>query len=973
MKEDRKMTSSTVSGSLSFVDREEEMKRIKNSLKRTSTGEGELLIIRGEAGSGKTRLLQEAAAEAEKQGFSVGFGTALAESVVPYHPWKEVLEGLGLDVILKELPPPKLFGLYLITADGDVKVKVEREGAKSKLLSDLISSLEESVTDSKAQKRLLDGDFILVGRDGHKSILWQGSDVHLGAIVEGDEDEGFLADIMALGDKAESILSGETHEEGDPYRIVKTHLRQLLDSEIYEGIDYAREDPKMRQNKLFEHVALGLSRRAKGSSLCVLIDDLQWADPSSLELLRYVARNTRKTGVSILGTYRAEEAESRPQLKESLEGMDQEETLNKMDLNGLTREHLADLVRSFIGSHVLPEDFLDHLWQETRGFPLFVREVMVDLEDDGEIATQGSVKCLVRPLEEIALPKRVRDVIRRRLDQLPDEDRRLLDAAATCGSRFTASIVSKVAGEEEAKVLNGLGAIARIHGLLRLTDSGFAFDHPAVQEVLYDCVPAEIRQTYHRKAALWLELAGGPVEDIGEHYYRARDRRAVAVLNDAASEARTKYANKEAIRFYTEALELEEDEQKRMGMLYSLGDVCDSMGDLEKGLESFKGALAYAQEKDVQVGILNRIGRMRWKRGEIEECVRAHTEALSLLEDDGCKEEAMALDGLGCAYESRGDFDQALEYYERSLAIGEEIADQEVIARALTCKANIHNLKGEFGKAIENHEKSIKVSERIGNLVGVAGACMSAGAPHVAKGEYDRALELYEKGLAIYEKMGNRVGIAGFLNNIGNIHSLRGENRKALEYFERSLELSERAGARYYAAIHLMFIGMVHREEGEYDKSLEYLEKSLGTFKKIGDRGGLNWSYCELVQTFLKRKELGKAMEFCKKALNLSEELGSKGHLGESRRFLGMIYCEQGRWDLAAENFEESIRIFEGIGAKNALAKSHREFGLMWKQKGDMAEANEHLARALELFEALNLPKSAAEAREAFDAPSTEV
>ena len=114
------MMSAMPSATMSFVDRVQEMDRILHALKAAKTGEGQLLLVRGEVGSGKTRLLHEGATEAERQGFTIGFGTAFAESVVPYHPWKEVLEGLGLDAILEEAPPPKLLGLYLITSDGGI-------------------------------------------------------------------------------------------------------------------------------------------------------------------------------------------------------------------------------------------------------------------------------------------------------------------------------------------------------------------------------------------------------------------------------------------------------------------------------------------------------------------------------------------------------------------------------------------------------------------------------------------------------------------------------------------------------------------------------------------------------------------------------------------------------------------------------------------------------------------------------------
>ncbi|MFQ5910806.1 MAG: BREX system ATP-binding domain-containing protein, partial [Thermoplasmata archaeon] len=887
MKEDRKMTSSTVSGSLSFVDREEEMKRIKNSLKRASTGEGELLIIRGEAGSGKTRLLQEAAAEAEKQGFSVGFGTALAESVVPYHPWKEVLEGLGLDVILKELPPPKLLGLYLITADGDVKVKVEREGAKSKLLSDLISSLEESVTDSKAQKRLLDGDFILVGRDGHKSILWQGSDVHLGAIVEGDEDEAFLADLLALGDKAESILSGEASVEGDPCRIAETHLRQLLDSEIYEGIDYAKEDPELRQNKLFEHITLGLSRKARSCPLCVVVDDLQWADPSSLALLQYAARNTRKAGVSILGTYRAEEAESRPHLKESLKGLEQEGTLDEMDLNGLTREDLADLVGSFIGSHSLSEGFLDDLWWETRGFPLFVREVMLGLEEDGEIVTRGAVKCVVRPLEKVALPKRVKDVIRARLDRLPNEDRRLLDVAATCGSRFTASIVSKVASEEETKVLNGLGAIAKIHGLLHPTDSGFAFNHPAVQEVLYDGVPVEIRQNYHREVAEWLEVAGGPIEDVAEHYYKSGDSRAVAKLRMAAEVSFDKHANDEAVGLLGEAIQLATPEER--------GDLMEQQADALEAAARYDEALMSSSEAIKNGAPIarckRRIASVLLHQGLFDDALAASEEGLDESDED---ERGRLLTVQAEALVNGGKYSEATERAELALDAFASNEDPTYQAKALHTIGMVHYYEGRCDETERVLLEVLAMHESKGDRRAIGASLNTLGNILTRHGDLERALDYLRKALKMRESISDLNGVSGSLNNIGNVYGLRGDFSRALEYYRRALKISEAIGNRMWIMNQAENIGSIYYHLGDLDQAIRSYKKCLAMREASGGPEGLILTLYNLGNAYQIQGDMDSALKYYQRSLSIAEDMGHKVGVASALAQVSSVYTELG-------------------------------------------------------------------------------
>ncbi|MFQ5910301.1 MAG: tetratricopeptide repeat protein [Thermoplasmata archaeon] len=814
------MTSAKPSATMDFVDRFEEMKHILDALKAASAGEGQPLLVRGEAGSGKTRLVQEAATQAEEQGFDIGFGTALAESVVPYHFWKELLENLGLKTILEEAPPPRLLGLYLIAPDGSILIRVERKGkdvddgglvSSVNILREYVQGADDSKECEWAEEQLA-----VLQEGGNKILVAGESDFSVGAVLEGQEDEKFLADLRTL---ANAVVSDSREmERDDSLAATEARLRQLLESRKYEGIDYVQHDPKLRQARFFEQVTLGLSRKAKARPLCVAIDDLQWADPSSLALLLYVSRNIRESRVLLLGTYRIEEAEARPHLKDALKGMEQEEILAEMDLKGLSKEYLAELVESFIGPHSLSDAFLDLLWQETRGFPLFVREALLGLEYDGKIVSQGVVKRLACPLDEVALPERVRDVIRERLDRLPMEDRRLLDAAATCGTRFTAALVAKVTGEEEGKALNGLSAIARVHGLLRPTDSGFTFDHPAVQEVAYDGVPTEIRQTYHREAADWLELAGGSIEDIGEHYYRARDRRAGAALRCAASEARAKYANEEAIRFYTEALELEEDAQKRMEMFYGLGRVYDLIADYEKSSESFGTALELTEEKRKRAEIKAWIGQMLVKRGEYDEAKRICTEALDSVEGEECKEEAVALTSIGLMSQYRGENDRALEYFEKSLKISEKMDDKSGIAGTLNNIGITHRERGDGDKALECFSRSVKISKEIGHHAFLANHLNNIGIIYMDRGEYKKALDYYERSLAIKEKIGDQLGISHSLGNIAIVHSNRGDYDKALEYNRRSLSMASRIGNQLGVANDLLNIGIIHRERGDYER-----------------------------------------------------------------------------------------------------------------------------------------------------------
>jgi predicted ATPase len=996
----------SAAGSSRFVNREEEMKRIRDALKAASEGKGQLLLVRGEAGSGKTRMVEEAAAKAERLGFKIGFGTALAESVVPYHAWKNVMEGLGLDAILEEAGPPKLLGLYLLDAEGHELARVEREGndVDDGRLTSSVDILKEYAQGSLDSKKCewVEGQLAMMREQDNRVLASGDADFTVGAVLEGQEDEKFLADLLAL---ANTIVSMGLDLRLDEEQVAaEASLRELLESRKYEGIDYVQHDPKLRRARFFEQVTLGIARRADLSPVLVVFDDLQWADPTSLDLLHYVTRNTHEARVVLVGTYRIEEAESRPHLRGALKEMELEDLVTEMDLKGLAQHDLADLAESFIGSHGLPDAFVDRLWRETRGNPLFVREVLRGLEEDGAMALKGGIKCLVRPIDQLALPERIREVIRTRLERLPEEDRRLLDAAATCGTRFTAAFVAKVAEEGKVEALNGLTAIARVHGLLRLTEDGFAFDHPAVQEAIYDDVQPEVRRAYHKEAAEWLELVGGPLEDVAEHYYRCQDwERAVPHLIQAAEKAVEQFSNAEAIRFYTEALELERDTGRKREILEARGAIHMLLGDYEVGLRAYESALELAEEDRQKARIFVGIGEVYHKIGSFKDSLEASTHALRLVEGACSEEEALALHNIGLTssetgdleqalnslkkglavaekikdyavanrcmntigvvYRKQGHLDQALECYSKSMAIAEELHDQAGIAWNLNNIAILNSIRGNRDQALKYFEKHLAIKEKIGDPWAIAGTLNNIGLVHKGRGDYGMALKCLERGANIAKKGGHLDFLATLFASIGNVHYARDNYDQALDYLHRALDLNEKIGKKFGIAVSLLNIGNVYLERQDYEQALEYYDRSVEISEDIGERRARSHSYLGIAEVHLEKRDFAKAMEFCNEALDFSIRTGVKEITASSMRILGMINRERNRWNEAIEDFQESIGISEEIGSRLDAGKSHYEFGCMWKRHGDIARAEEHLQVAVDILEMIGSKERLKKAR----------
>jgi len=927
-----------------LVDRMGEIERIQRALETAGMVESSLLLVRGEAGTGKTRLIQEAAAEAERRGRSVVSGAARAESAAPYHLWSAPFDRLGIRYVLDEAPPPRLMGLYLLSSKGRLLVAVERDpdGKSSERVN--ATTLEPDPIGSA--KLPLGGGLSVFNGDDHRLLVLERSEVRLCATVEGHEDEVFLEALRKLVGEVEVSADGGASPTAQSFKC-------LLDSGKYDGIDYGKGDPKLRQSRLFQNASLGLARHAELHPLLIVLDDLQWADPSSLALLGYLARNLRRSDVLLFGTYRVEEGSIRPHLQEALDRMAREGLLAELSIGGLSRRDLGLLAESFIGPHGLAESFLDLLWDETAGNPLIVREVLRRLVEDNAIQDHGASRKLVVPLAELSIPRRVREAVRARLERVPKQDRRLLEAAAACGTRFTAAMVARLVGEPEGTVVNGFGSIAGVHGFLRGGAPDFTFDHPAVQEVLYEGMGDDVRRVYHREAADWLELAGGPAEDVAEHLYRARDDRAVERLLQVARSAKERYGNAEAIRFYKEALELGQGSDQSVELLEGLGSVYELVGAYDTALECYRKALELAGEKERAAEILTKAARAHFSKSDYEKCLEACEQALGLVGGAWSKEEALALHQIGAVHRARGDFDAALESFGRSLAIQERIGDQDGIARSLNSIGAVHGSKGDIDAALEAFGRSLAIQETIGDQRGIARSLNSIGAAHAYRGDYDAALESFGRSLAIQDRIGDQDGIARSLGNIGSVQEGRGNVDAALEYHGRSLAIQETIGDLRGIASSLNSIGSVHRNRGDYDVALEYSGRSLAIRERIGDLPGIASSLSNIGVVQESRANFEAALECHGRSLAIRERIGDQHGIARSLSNIGVVHAYRGDYETALDYFGRSMAIREKLGDQDGIAGSLSNIAVVHAYRGDYETALDYFGRSMAIREKL--------------------
>lgn len=304
----------------------------------------------------------------------------------------------------------------------------------------------------------------------------------------------------------------------------------------------------------------GLAERAmvrlrEGGPLLVVLDDLHWADADSLRLLRHLGPVLSELPVVVLATLRDAELEWGPAVADALGDLARDEPL-RLPLAGLTTDEVSTFVEERLHAGV-PADVARALRDRTEGNPFYIAQ-LVDLLARAHRLSEASA------VAELEVPDGVRDVVRRRLAQLPDHARSLLATAAVVGRSFDADVVEHAGDlEDPASVDEGLEA-ALLSGLVTAEPSGsYRFVHALVQEAVYAAIPGPRRARRHAAVAASLAALRPDADrtraaEIAEHHARAGADHVRATWEwaaRAAAQARRGAAPEEAARWLGLAVE----------------------------------------------------------------------------------------------------------------------------------------------------------------------------------------------------------------------------------------------------------------------------------------------------------------------------------------------------------------------------------------------------------------------------------
>lgn len=499
-----------------------------------------------------------------------------------------------------------------------------------------------------------------------------------------------------------------------------TERQQALDENpITHFKRLGSSDPQQEHWALFKATATFLTTLATHSPVILLLDDLHATDDTSLQLFHYLARQSRAAPVILLATYRTDIATSVvTPLSTLLNALYREHLSETLHLTPLSERAVASLVAHLLGNEASPA-LLQAVSEITEGNPFFVQEITRMLLKSCQVEERAG-QWHFRAEEELDVPTGLGELLRERVMHLGPSVDSTLKTAAVVGREFRFDVLRWAVMLSDGELLDALDA-ALVGHLLEETMDGYRFHHPLIRRVLYDALSQARRGRLHACTAEAIEAAyaRGPegltphVEALAFHYELSDHRdRALDYLMQAGQKAASIYAFEVAIGYFERTLALMDelnvaDPARRWMLLESLGWWGIILADTPRAVGRFEQALTLPPGKDWQP-----VGRdqARLHRGAVMALITAgkaveaeahlRTALAEVNEHEEAAEYAHVLYNVAQFHWHQGEFREAFESAEKSLAIAERQSDPSAIARAFEMLALACHSLGEWQQGL---------------------------------------------------------------------------------------------------------------------------------------------------------------------------------------------------------------------------------------------------------------------------------
>ena len=658
-------------------------------------------------------------------------------------------------------------------------------------------------------------------------------------------------------------------------------------------------------------------RASETAPLVLIVENLHWIDTASEEFLAHLAGGLPGQRVLLVLTTRPGYAAPwlAPPLAETI------------TLEGLGAGDVRGMVRTLLTAEDVSEQLFKILAERSEGNPLYVEEILRQLQETSGILVEDGEARLRSP--DVTVPATIHDIIAARVDRLAEPLKHTLQGAAVVGRRFGMSLLSRileVASDRVAGHLRELHSLDFVFPSAQEPELMYSFKHALTQDVVYAGVLERRRRQHHAAAGHGLEeLYAGRIDDVVEflayHFGRSAEaEKAVDYDILSAEKAQRRWANTEALASFDDALkrlqampDTEANRLRRIDAVVKQSEIMFALGrhgEHVRALEAIHDLVEAAADPPRRAAWCYWTGFLHSITGARPDTAIAYCrEALAIADASGLEEiRAFAECCLTHVYSVSGDLREGLAAGKRALAMFEARGNVWWICRTLWGLMSVANGLGEWNESLEYCRRALEYGQAVNDLRLKVVGWWRTGSTHVQRGDPESGLRCCEEALAL----------SPIPFDTAMVKAVKGYGLTKQEKFDAGI--------------------------AELAEALEWLERShLGHFR---------WLYGYwLVEGYLRQGDRARARALVEEILATGREESRRAE-GVGERLLGESLMSEAP-TTAAAHLETAARVLEEIGARNELAKALVALGEIRHATGDMSGARQLLERALETFDEL--------------------
>jgi class 3 adenylate cyclase/tetratricopeptide (TPR) repeat protein len=715
----------------------------------------------------------------------------------------------------------------------------------------------------------------------------------------------------------------------------------LLDVPVEDG-QWQVLDPPQRRERTLDAVKRLLLRESLVQPVLLLFEDLHWIDSETQTVLDSLVESAPSMRVLLLVNYRPE---YQP-------GWGSNTYYTQLRMDPLPTARAEELFHALLGDDESLRPLRALLVERTEGNPFFLEESIRTLLETHALAGERGAYRIVTDLTTIQVAPSVQAVLAARIDRLPREEKRLLQAASVIGKNVPFALLQAIAGLSEDGLRRGLTHLQAAEFLSEMKlfpDLEYSFKHALSQEVAYGSILLERRRTLHTAIVEILERLSGDrltehLEMLAHHTLRGELwEKALTYFRRAGAKALARGAPREALVCFEEASaalghipERREILEQAVDLRFELYGALSMLGEHERVLRHLREAEALAERLDDRWRLGRAHARLTthfWLMGDLDRALESGEQAATIaaaVGDLGLKVEANLI--LGQVHTTRGGTRRAIEFFTTNVGIlqGELLRAQPgMVGAAVLSRVWLSyclGAYGEFQAAVAVGEEARGIAESFDSPFGLIGACNAIGMAHLFRGDVKAAVLVLERGLELCRSHGFGAWLPPIASSLGQAYVMAGRVSEGVALQEEAVEAS-RTRNRADEVGRMSRLSMAYLLAGRRAEATSLAHRALELARGQKQRGPEATVLFVLGQIAAQREppEVEIAETYYRQAIALAEELGLRPLLGRSHLGLGTLYRRTGKRQQAQQHLITATAMFRDMGMTYWLEKAEAE------------------------------------------------